>query len=144
MNIKELQLFTPNLKAQTKFFTEILELDIAESSDNSVSFQIGHSILKLVDRKAFTPYHYAITIPANQEKEALQWLKKRVDILKYEEEEIQYFDFWDAYAIYFYDADGNIGELIARKNLDNDSDRPFDKNALLEISEIGIPTVDIS
>ena len=29
--------------------------------------QIGKSILKLAQREKFTPYHYAINIPANQE-----------------------------------------------------------------------------
>ncbi len=144
MHIKELQLFTPNLEAQTKFYSQVLELDIIEKTDRSVSLQVGNSILKLIHREQFTPYHYAINIPANQEKEALQWLKERLEILKYENKEIQYFNFWNAYAIYFYDADQNIGELIARKNLKNTSNRPFDKNAMLEICEIGIPTFDIS
>lgn len=143
MKIQELELFTPKLEAQTKFYAQILDLDIIEQTSTSVSFQIGSSVLKLKYRAAFSPYHYAINIPANQEKEALEWLKQRVEILEYENLEIQYFDHWNAYAIYFYDADKNIGELIARKNLKNDSNKPFDKNSLLEISEIGIPTFDI-
>lgn len=144
MKILELEIFTPNLEKQVRFYSQVLDLDVVEQSNSSASFQIGNSKLKLTLRKEFTPYHYAINIPANQEKEALEWLKERVEILTYENNEIQYFDFWNAYAIYFYDADGNIGELIARRNLDNDSDEPFNKNALLEICEIGIPTVDIN
>jgi len=74
----------------------------------------------------------------------LKWLKQRVEILEYNNLEIQYFDFWNAYAIYFYDEDRNIVELIARKTLKNNSNRPFDNKSLLEISEIGLPTVDIN
>ena len=144
MKIQELEIFTPKLEEQTRFYAQILELEIVEKTSASVSFQIGTSILKLTYRAEFSPYHYAINIPANQEKEALQWLKERVEILKYEGTEIQYFDFWNAYAIYFYDEDRNIGELIARKNLKNDSNRPFDKNSMLEICEIGMPTSDIN
>ncbi len=143
MKIQELELFTPKLEAQTTFYSQVLELKIVEQSSESVAFQIGNSILRLTYRAQCSPYHYAINIPANQEKEALQWLKERVPILTYEGNEIQYFDFWNAYAMYFYDANGNIGELIARKTLDNASNRPFDKNALLEICEIGLPTMDV-
>ena len=45
--------------------------------------------------------------------------------------------------MYFYDKDHNIVELIARKNLKNESDSAFDQNSFLEISEIGIPVKDI-
>jgi len=143
MKIQELEIYTPRLKAQTKFYSEILELDAIAKTNTSISFQIGESILRLVQREKFTPYHYAINIPANQEIEGLEWLKERVEILKHENLTIQYFDFWNAYAIYFYDEDRNIVELIARKNLESDSNQPFGKNSLLEISEIGIPTSDI-
>ncbi|MGB1219771.1 MAG: VOC family protein [Flavobacteriales bacterium] len=144
MKIQELEIYTPRLEEQTKFYSQVLELDSITKTNTSVSFQIGKSILKLIRRDEFTPYHYAINIPANQEVEALKWLKERVDVLKYENSMIQYFDFWNAYAIYFYDADKNIVELIARKNLENNSRKPFSKNALLEISEIGMPTFDIN
>ncbi len=143
MKIQELEIYTPRLEAQTKFYSEILELDVIAKTNTSTSFQIGESILKLVQREKFTPYHYAINIPANQESEGLEWLKERVEILKYENLTIQYFDFWNAYAMYFYDEDRNIVELIARKNMENNSNQPFDKNSLLEICEIGIPTSDI-
>ena len=143
MKIQELEIYTPRLKSQTKFYSEILELEIIAKTNTSTSFQIGESILKLVQREKFNPYHYAINIPANQEFEGLEWLKDRVEILKYENLPIQYFDFWNAYAIYFYDEDRNIVELIARKNLENHSNQAFDKNSLLEICEIGIPTSDI-
>lgn len=143
MQINELEIYTSKLQAQTKFYSRVLELDIIEKSELSISFKIGNSILKLTYREKITPYHYAINIPANQEKEALNWLKKRVTILKDENEEIQYFDFWNAHAIYFYDAEKNIVELIARKSLKNNSKKKFNNNSLLEISEIGLPTSDI-
>ncbi len=144
MNIQELEIFTPKLEEQAKFYSEVLELTVLVKSNTTVSFKIGKSVLKMTYRENCSPYHYAINIPANQQKEALKWLQKRVDILTYEGKSIQYFDFWNAYAIYFYDEDNNILELIARKNLKNDSNQPFDKNALLEICEIGIPTTNIN
>lgn len=73
----------------------------------------------------------------------MQWLKSRITILKDEQDEIIDFRAWNAKAIYFYDQDKNIVELIARKNLKNESDQNFGPEQFLEISEIGVPTRDI-
>ncbi len=143
MKIKKLELYTSNLDTQIDFYANILGLDIIKNSEDTVEFQIGNSILRFVQNDNFKPYHYAINIPSNMEQEALEWLKQRVDILCYDGNEIQYFDFWNAYAIYFYDKDKNIGEFIARKELDINSSKPFSQASLLGISEIGIPTRDV-
>ncbi|MBN2777949.1 MAG: VOC family protein [Bacteroidales bacterium] len=143
MKINELKIYCSNLSKQTKFYTQIIGLELVKKTDIDAIFQIGNSRLRFVEDENFLPYHYAINIPCNQENEALKWLKKRVDILKNGNIEIQDFDFWNAKAIYFYDTDKNIVELIARKNLKNESDKVFNENSLLEISEIGIPVNDI-
>ena len=140
MKIKKLKIFTTNLSAQSRFYSEVLKLETFSQTEISVSFKIGRSVLEIKEAPDFTPYHFAINIPANQENEALEWLKKRVEILKDGNNEIQDFDFWNAKAMYFYDMDKNIVEFIARKNLDNRSEIEFNQNSLLEISEIGLPT----
>ncbi len=143
MRIQSLEIYSPNLEAQKNFYANVLGLELMEQSASELVFRIGNSQLKITARKDFTPYHYAINIPCNQEQEAADWLRDRVEMLKYEQKEIQFFEHWNAYAIYFYDADNNIGELIARKSLMNSSNEPFGSESLLEISEIGIPTFDI-
>lgn len=143
MQIRELKIYSGKLEAQKVFYRDTLSLTVVDETDNSVSFKIGHSIFIIEQKEDATPYHFAINIPANQEIEALKWLKAKVDIVKDGDNEIQDFDFWNAKAIYFYDADNNIVEFIARKNLDNASEFPFNQNSLLEISEIGVPTLDI-
>ena len=143
MTITTLELYTSNLEGQKQFYTNHLSLKLIEESDTSISFKIGHSILKFTSQKNVTPYHFAINIPSNQHLEALDWLKQRIDIIKDQGSEIQYFDFWDANAIYFYDKDLNIVELIARKTLNLESHETFNASSLLSISEIGIPTVNI-
>ena len=140
MQIKKLKIYTSKLSAQNRFYTEVLKLEKLNQTKNSVSYQIGRSVLEIEEVPDFTPYHFAINIPANQENEALEWLKKWVEILKDGNNEIQDFDFWNAKAMYFYDMDKNIVEFIARKNLDNRSEIEFNQNSLLEISEIGLPT----
>lgn len=143
MKIKELRLFTPNLLEQIDFYSSTLGLQIKKKTNESVSFIIGKSILTFIQREQFTPYHFAFNIPSNQENEALNWLKERVEILKDENIEIHDFAHWNAKAMYFYDADKNIVEFIARKNQDNGSALAFDQHSLIEISEIGIPTNNI-
>ncbi len=143
MKIKELKIYTTKLIEQTRFYAQVLDLKPIHQSQNSVSFIIGTSVLKIEYQKTATPYHFAINIPSNKEAEALTWLKTKVNILKDRQDEIIDFKRWNAKAIYFYDADTNIVELIARKNLNNTSTRDFDQNSFLEISEIGIPTTNI-
>ena len=143
MKVKKLNIYTSNLNKQIDFYSNTIGLKLIEQTESEVKFQIGNSILKLVANDNSYPYHFAINIPANKETEALNWLKSRVTILKDGESEIQDFEFWNAKAIYFYDIDKNIVELIARKNLRNNIQEKFSINSLLEISEIGIPVSDI-
>ena len=143
MQIKELKIYAQNFKKQTWFYSEIIGLNLIEESDNQVVFLVGKSKLKITRSDKSQPYHFAINIPCNQEGDAYRWLKERVEILKDGENEIQDFNAWNAKAIYFYDMDNNIVELIARRNLENESHEVFDADSMLEISEIGMPVCDI-
>ncbi len=143
MHINNLKIFTTNLSSIENFYGNILGLILKDKTATSLSFQIGHSILTIEKRLTATPYHFAINVPCNQIKEAHQWLKERVSILKDGDNEIQHFDFWNANAVYFYDPDQNILELIGRNKLNNPSDIPFSVKSLLEISEIGLVVDDI-
>ena len=144
MEIKELILFTNNIYKLKNFYSKIMELEEIKSfSHDEISFKIGNSVLKFIKKDQITPYHFAINICSNQEQEALLWLKERVSILKDGENEIINFESWNAKAIYFYDEDKNIIEFIARKNLKKISHETFGPRSLLEISEIGLPTVSI-
>ena len=144
MLIQELTLYTKRLREQQTFYSEIMGLPIMAESVRGVSFKIGKSMLRFEERSTATPYHFAINIPSNMIDQALEWLKTKVKILTFEENEVQDFTAWNAQAIYFYDPDNNIVELIARKNLNISKNMPFDRDALLEISEIGVPTDDIA
>lgn len=143
MKIQELTLFTARLSEQISFYRDVLALEITDQQTDSVCFKIGNSLLRFQQRPDATPYHFAINIPANQEKEALIWLKQRLNVLKSGESEIQEFASWNAKAVYFYDADRNIVEFIARQNLQNTSEQPFTANSLQSICEIGVPSDNI-
>jgi len=143
MQISELVLYSSNLKAQKEFYSNVLNIPLNSESENHIDFIIGHSLLRFKYKPNSKPYHVAINIASNKEFEALNWLKDRVTILKHFDEEIIGFISWNAKAIYFYDADKNIMEFIARKNLKTDTTKTFNSNLLLEISEIGVPVNSI-
>lgn len=143
MKILELAIFTKDPEAAKRFYTKTLGIGLAKEKRHSFTIQAGFSALSFIQKDDVSPYHFAFTIPSNQEAEALAWLKKRVEILKYGEDEIVDFSHWNAKSIYFYDPDKNIVEFIARKNLPYTSSQNFAGNSLVEISEIGMPVDDI-
>lgn len=143
MKIKELRIYTSKFSEQVEFYSQKMGIKLLQRSDAEAQFKIGNSILVLIRSDKFQPYHFAINIPSNQEEEALQWLKSRVSILKDDDNEIQRFDNWNAKSVYFYDADKNIVEFIARKELATESMDVFSSESLLEVSEIGVPVRNI-
>lgn len=143
MKISELKLFTSNIEQQKEFYTQTLGLNLLNDNINSFSAKVGSSILTFIEGKENSCYHFAINIPSNQIKESLNWIKERVEVLKFEDQEIANFSNWNSEAIYFYDYDKNIVEFIARKNLYIDSHENFTEKSLLQISEIGMPVDDV-
>ena len=143
MKIKELLLYTDNLENQVDFYTRILDLSIVERSSSRVSFKVGESRLTFMLSDKFTPYHMAFNIPSNREMEALNWLRRKVEIIAFEGKDLIDFNNWNAKSMYFYDADRNIIEFISRKDLNLLSSGEFSSNSILSISEIGIGTKEI-
>lgn len=143
MKIKTLKILTSNLANQIDFYTNTIGLKLISESAFEAKLQVGTTILILKQTTHFQPYHFAINIPANQAAAALTWLSSRVEILKDGTSEIQQFKKWNAEAIYFYDKDQNIVELIARKTLNIQSAEIFSPKSLLSISEIGAPVDDL-
>ncbi|MEM6348202.1 MAG: VOC family protein [Bacteroidota bacterium] len=143
MHIKALTLYTSQIEKQCRFYGEVLGLQVRQVSDGSYRFRLGETFVRLQAAPNAQPYHFAINIPHNQSKAALAWLKERVEVLTFEGHEIQDFSNWQADAIYFYDEDQNIVELIARRTLANASEDTFGPHSMLEVSEIGMPTLNI-
>ena len=58
-------------------------------------------------------------------------------------EEIVDFPVWNARSVYFYDADRNILEFIARRHCFSSETSNFTPNSIKGISEIGIATTEV-
>ena len=143
MKIEELILDTGNLTEQISFYQDTLNFKLIKRTESYASFQIGESILTFLSKDKALPYHFAFNIPFNNEKEALKWLKNRVEVIPYKNDEIIDFVNWEAKAIYFYDRDHNIVEFIARRVVNNENLSEFNSKSVLNISEIGIGTYNI-
>ncbi len=143
MKITRLNINCKNVSEQQKFYRETLGLKKINSTDNSFDVQIGYSILSFQESVNFYPYHIAFHIPDRTEEKALSWLKNRVDILCFEDQDIIDFKGWNAKSIYFYDEDHNIMEFISRRDFNGTSEEIFSEKSILGVSEIGLATNDI-
>ena len=144
MEIKLLTLQTKELEMMKEFYTQYLGFSICRESQNSFQIQIGTSTLEFtnVNVTGEPYYHFAFNIPSNQFQEAKEWLKGKTTLLLEDGEDEANFSFWPAHACYFEDPAGNIVELIARYNVNANSDTPFSVNNILNISEIGLIVKD--
>lgn len=143
MKIESLKLFTSRLEEQIEFYNKVLCLPVKRISDSSFQVEMGYSHIEFSQKKSATPYHLAFHIPAHQEVQALEWLQKRVPVLKDENKEIIDFPAWKAKSVYFYDADRNIVEFISRKDFFQPAAENFSEESIIGVSEIGVATENV-
>lgn len=142
MNILEIEIQTDDLKETDFFYSDILGLQLVNKEHNSISFLAGKSTLTFVKSNRLNPkYHFAFNIPNNKLDEAIIWVMPKLTLIETPGPGIiANFEAWNARAIYFYDNNKNIIEFIARFDLENSTDKPFDISSIQSISEIGIVT----
>ena len=139
MEIKEVTLFTHNLIAVRNFYSNELELELLEHSGSELCYKAGASQLRFKSITGCKPYyHLAFNIPPKLLEEALKWLKGHAQLIAWQGKELIDFPNWNARSLYFYDPVGNILEFIARQDLPANSRLDFDRDCILNISEIGI------
>ncbi|NBR15702.1 MAG: VOC family protein [Crocinitomicaceae bacterium] len=141
MQIRELTLLTNDLKATEIFYNQLIGFEIINNSEQQISFKIGTSILvfELTKLSENPKYHFAFTIPNNKITEAFEWLLERTNLITAEDGTlITDFENWKAKAVYFYDNNQNVLELICRTDLQNASNQNFSVESILNISEAGI------
>src|SRR5947207_4232176 len=139
MRIKKLFLQTSYLKTLEEFYSSILELPSETIDKKEIVVKIGISDLIFTETKEAEPfYHFAINIPSNKIEEAKTWLGNKVKLLWMEDYENDIADFvnWHAKSVYFYDPAGNIVELIARFDLDNNVSETFSSRQFLSVNEV--------
>ena len=143
MKIKEIILFTNNIQKQKQFYKTVLDFEQLEDSLEKIAFKVGKSVLRFQYKENVRLSHLAFNIPSNAIYDALICLRKRTEVLDCDGEKIADFPNWKAKAIYFYDADNNIMEFIARERIDIENDFAFSPRSILSISEMAIAITDI-
>ncbi|SEO95191.1 VOC family protein [Paenibacillus sp. OV219] len=147
MRIKEIILQANSLMEVKNFYVDTLELPLLESSAQKVSVTVGESILTFIhsiDHES-PYYHFAFNMTEYKVAHALHWLKdKNIEINRINDHDIIHSQSWNADSIYFNDPVGNIVELIARHNLqEDDQGGLFTQLDIKNISEVGLPFVDV-
>jgi len=143
MKIKQLYIYTQNLKAQKEFYGEVLGLPVKQIESNKIQLSLGFSELILEEKPTAKPYHIAFHIPAEKIDEAKKWLQSKVELLSFENKPIIDFPAWKAKSLYFYDKNLNILEFISREDLFPKTEEPFDAEQILGIAEIGLVTDNV-
>jgi hypothetical protein len=141
MQIQNLILEASDIPSLRQFYEYVLEMPVSSNKHScTLSFGKTDIIFRQNDQLENLIYHYAITIPSNKIDEAKEWLILRVKLLWLEDYQSVIADFhnWNAKSVYFLDSAGNIVELIARFDLENDTNEPFNYRQLLSVSEIGL------
>lgn len=135
---KSVTFYTNKLKALKRFYGDIMEFNVVESTNEQFIFEIGESTVtfKHTEHPAF--YHFAINIPGNQFSMLKFWMQDRVTLNRGESLDEIYFSSFDADSMYFEDPAGNIVELIGRRKQDLFGD--VSQASFLNISEVGIVT----
>ncbi|MEO5645808.1 MAG: VOC family protein [Bacteroidia bacterium] len=149
MQITELTLATGNIEEIKKFYSDELgfnEIEAASASDG-FSFMAGHTRINFVAGDKDAKYHFAFNIRPDQLQDAADWIDKHgIDLIDNEEKTGKIIDFpaWRAKSLYFFDAAGNIVELIARAAVSPAGNAPkFSASSVIGISEIGIVCDDV-
>jgi catechol 2,3-dioxygenase-like lactoylglutathione lyase family enzyme len=156
MRLLELTLSGVDLDEMRQFYVAILGLrEVEPAWTNRLSVQVGNTQLSFLPAEPgwHGRYHFAFDVPAHRFETALAWLdQRRARITSLDGQTRFYFEGWNADSAYFTDPQGNILELIARRNkalpesgpAARDPGQPFNASEILSVSEIGIPSEDVT
>lgn len=146
MNIQRIELLSVDLHAQADFYSKVLELPAEVTASGLLVKAGGTEILfKQAPSDFDGAYHFAFNIPENQYHSAKRWISDRVLLLKDKSGREDFAsENWNSDSIYFFDAAGNVLEFIARHNLDNAMFGDFNSSQILNISEIGLPSENVT
>jgi catechol-2,3-dioxygenase len=145
MRILSAELLTDDIDGTAHFYTSVLGLPLHMNDRNTLDLGAGTS--RLLFRRSVNKrpvYHFAFNIPHNKIEEAATYMSERTQLIPHEGKTIIDFAAWNAFALYFYDNNGNIIELIARADLANSTNNPFSGSQLLCLSEVAVVTDDVS
>ncbi len=142
VHILELRLATDRLPEIRDFYLNTLAFPLLDETFDSLTMGAGETRL-VFGRGDAARYHIAFNIPENQFADAKRWVMERVPLLRIQDNDEIHWSAWNAHALYFFDPAGNIMELIARHNLPNAANEPFNSRSIRQASEIGLAVANV-
>jgi catechol 2,3-dioxygenase-like lactoylglutathione lyase family enzyme len=143
MRIRRLTLPSTDLVRLADFYEHDLGLTVWRHAA-SIDIEVGVSVLSFQEGPTHEPVHFAFNIPPNQFGAAKEWLQQRTNLHCDKAGKDQFvFESWQADAVYFRDPDGNIAELIARRELPDADSEVFSPEQMMSISEVAIVVDDV-
>jgi catechol 2,3-dioxygenase-like lactoylglutathione lyase family enzyme len=144
MKIKRLTLFVEDPKACADFYATVLGFETFQSEGDFIVKMLWSELVFRECGEKYI-YHYCFIIPKNQFENALNWAMDKIELIEIEKGKFtQFFDDWNAESFYFHDAMGNLAEFIVHYDIESESEGDFGAEMVLGISEIGLPTLNIS
>jgi hypothetical protein len=126
-----------------RFYGDELGLPPSTGGGGAAVFRVGTTTIEFSPTPTGRPfYHFAFRVPRNRFDAARAWLAGRTELLPDSETGDVTFEFasWNASACYAHDPCGNIVELIAHRELPEESAAGgrFDASELVGVCEIGV------
>lgn len=147
MLIRKIELVARDINRQLAFYTKQLGLPLLLHQENRFAVAAGETRLEFAadNEQEEGVYHLAFNITPALLPAAPGFLgSQHISVILKDDLPVVDFPDWNARSVYFYDADGNILEFIARYNLPAPvSDKVFGPRHILNISEMGLPVDDI-
>jgi hypothetical protein len=146
MKLLEIEILSNNLINTEKFYSKVFDFELELKSDEILTYKIGQSKLIFKKSKIKNPiYHFAFEIPQNVFEESIKWISNKVTLIKVKDNSVvAEFEDWNAKSIYFFDNNKNILEFITRFDNEKSNEPKFDKNQIINISEIAFVTQNVS
>lgn len=146
LGITKLHLLATSPTLLADFYGNVLGFPILQNSEKEITIQIGNTELRFSQTAKYASpptYHFAFNISKNKLEKAIKWANQRVEILSKAGQQIFHFKRIRAHAFYFYDPAGNIVELMAKRDLDNEARGDFGVSDILYATEIGLVVDDV-